>query len=101
MSHSFSIIITNVNIIFDTVTEMKTFIFTDLGTGWGPMFLESEQEWNFIEQILGTDRDQDYFIGGSISDETYFLLFPTWGSLPLSFSTYTPKTSGNIFLNKS
>ena len=45
--------------------------FSDLGNGWGPTFIENQQESNFLEQNLKTDLEQDCCIGGSISDETY------------------------------
>ena len=74
--------------------------FSDIGTGWGPTFIECEQEWDFIEQSLKTDQNQDYFTGGSLKDDdTHLLLNSVWGDLHLSFSSYVPRTSGNIFWN--
>ena len=77
--------------------------FSVLGNGWGPTFIENQQEWDFLEQNLKTDLEQDYFIGGSISDETYFneTLLHRFTNVEFYFDLpyYVPRRSGNIFLN--
>ena len=75
-----------------------TFYLSGLGTGWGAISLESEQERDFVEQNLQTDQDQDYFVGGSIYDETLFdFFYPFWGfTYPFSFQAYSPRQTGNV-----
>ena len=72
--------------------------FLDLGDGWSSLKLESEQEYYFIQENLKTDKDQDYFVGGSHFDETQFdFFYKIWGYLPVSFDSYSPRQSGDIF----
>ena len=51
-----------------------------------------------MEQNLKTDQDQDYFVGGSIYDETFFdTFYPVRGfTYPFSFQAYSPRQTGNV-----
>ena len=77
-----------------------TFYLSEIFTGWEAISLESEQERDFIEQNLKTDQDQDYFVGGSIYDETLFdFFYPAWGfTYPFSFQAYSPRQTVNVFV---
>ena len=44
----------------------------ELGSGWGAIVFESEVEFDFIEENLKTDQDQEYFVNGSFYDESFF-----------------------------
>ena len=70
----------------------------DLGSGWEPAKIESEQEFHFFEENLRTDQNTDYFIGGSIYNDTFFdLIYPVWGHHPFQFDSYSPRTSGEVY----
>ena len=71
-----------------------TCYWSELGDGWESARLESEVEFELIQEILKLDQDQDYFIGGSIYDETWFQYFYEW---PYSFQQYSPRQSGIFF----
>ena len=71
-----------------------TYYLSELGDGWEVARLDCEDEYNFIQEILKLDQDQDYFIGGSIRDDTYF---QTFHINPYSFQVYSPRQSGIFF----
>ena len=64
-------------------------VFVELGSGWGAIVFESEVEFDFIEENLRTNQDQEYFVNGSFYDESFSIGFP------LSFQIYSPRQSGN------
>ena len=65
-------------------------VFVELGNGWGAIVFESEVEFDFIEENLRADQDQEYFVNGSFYDETFSII-----NHPLSFQVYTPRQSSN------
>ena len=66
-------------------------MFVELGSGWGAIVFESEVEFDFIEENLRTDQDQEYFVNGSYYDESFSII--TY--FPFSFQIYSPRQSGN------
>ena len=64
-------------------------MFAELGNGWGAIVFESEVEFDFIEENLRTDQQQEYFVNGSFYDESISI------GISLSFQVYSPKQSGN------
>ena len=76
---------------------MLSYFLSELGNGWGSTLIESEQEWNFIEENLRTDQEQDYFIGGSYYNQSHFEFFdPTyWFNSNFSVRSYSTRQQGN------
>ena len=73
------------------MTKPDTYVvFVELGDGWGVIVFESEVEFDFIEENLRADQDQEYFVNGSFYNELFSLL-----QFALSFQAYTPRKSGN------
>ena len=64
------------------------FLFADLGDGWDTALFESEQEFEFVEENLRPDQDQEYFVNGSS-------LFEEFG-LSTGFQRYSPRQTGNV-----
>ena len=64
-------------------------MFVELGDGWGAPVIESEDEFDFIEQNLKNNQDRDHFVNGSYYDETLY------NGHPFSFQAYSPKQLGD------
>ena len=65
-------------------------VLVELGSGWGAVKMESDVEYNFIEKHIRTDQNQEYWIDGSLYDETQRIpAFPSF-----SFQLYSPRQSG-------
>ena len=64
-------------------------MFAELGNGWGAIVFESEVEFDFIEENLRTDQNQEYFVNGSFYDESFSI------GISLSFQVYSPRQSSN------
>ena len=60
----------------------------ELGVGWEATVIECEDEFDFIQQSLISNQDQDHFIDGSYYNETFYI------GHSLSFQAYSPRQSG-------
>ena len=80
--------------------SLVNFYFSELGTGWAPAVLVTQDEYDFIKysQLVLNDV-QDYFIGGSAEPE----VLGNFDQLPVDYPPDTPaystRQSGNICTN--
>ena len=58
-----------------TLERQRFSLFVDLGDGWDAAVFESEQEFEFVEENLRPNQDQEYFVNGSSLLEGFVLRF--------------------------
>ena len=72
---------------------------SELGEGWKPSILESEDEYDFVrEGQKGLCDLEDYFIGGSVYPDFWWTIFgPFIGAFPQVYNNYSPTQAGNLY----
>ena len=67
--------------VFNSIYLFLFFVFLEIGLGWMPAIMNSEEERDFIKESHRLLSDvRTYWIGGSVPS-----------SVPLNFSTYVPR----------